>query len=165
MPIAIADEWLKMIQAALKTKAPQTHRELEKAGNLDRFLEETCKQMMESYNKTRTNAFCELKKTKARDDVDNVTRYHRADSRAFRVTINKYLKFSDPIKEISAQGSNKNNRDNYKESETVSTKDITPTDKKELTPEQKYEKMRDAFFRIMNKYLEITHPHLLKKKD
>lgn len=57
----------------------------------------------------------------------------------------------------------KNNKNTAVEAQ--STKDIAPTEKKELTPEEKYQKVRDAFLQIGKKLLEIQYPHLMKKED
>ena len=52
-----------------------------------------------------------------------------------------------------------------KENENQSLKDTTAAEKKELTPEEKYQKVADVVLRAAKRLFEIKYPHLIKKND
>ena len=89
----------KMIEQALKDKAPKTYRQLKSAGKLQDFVKDQDEQMMESYHSGEVEAIMHLPEPK--DYLENLQNQVRAKSRLWEETLATYLEFSDPEEEES----------------------------------------------------------------
>lgn len=209
----VSSYWrLKLIESTLRNKSPKRYKELKKTGQLDQFLNEIDKQIMDVYENKRKYAFLRIKKQQTEDDPQILQKLQQADKKAWTTTLCQFMISSDFESKQTSQNTNeyKNRRKNNlhtsdsrqlnnprsklaevhswfkreilagkyvparppdwqppkenKENETQSTKEITPIDKKELTPEEKFEKVLDACMNAGMKLLKAKYPHLLKKK-
>ncbi len=207
----VSSYWrLKLIESTLKNKSPKRYKELKKTGQLEQFLNEIDKQIMDIYENKRKNAFSKIKKQQTDDDPQILQKLQQADKKAWTNTLyqfmispdfetkeksldtNKYKKKhkidlhtsdSRPLNNLRSQlaewhslivkealaGKHVPQRPpdwqpptNDIEREAESIKNITPTQKKELTPEEQYEKVSNVLTNAFRKFLKIKYPHLLK---
>ncbi|MFP3868776.1 MAG: hypothetical protein ACLFUU_11550 [Desulfobacteraceae bacterium] len=96
MLIPWAEDRIKMIKAALQTKAPKTYRELEKSGELKEFLEEQDNQMMDCFYTAENQALAPII---GRDYTDYLAYMREINMTRWRVwhqVLEAYLEFADP---------------------------------------------------------------------
>jgi len=92
---------MKMIEQALKDKAPKTYQELKQAGKLKQFVEDQEEQMMESYSRAWTEVTTKTAMSKEQNPLKKVQMQTMGESRAWEETLATFLEFSDPKPEAT----------------------------------------------------------------
>ncbi len=88
----------QLVRDALKEKAPRTYRELEKSGDLEKFLDDRADDMWEAYGQDwmRVSGQAAEEGMKAKDWLRAMRDQHAALSRLTEQVLATWLEFSAP---------------------------------------------------------------------
>ncbi len=94
LPFIPQDRW-KMIEAALKEKAPKAYQELKKSGQLQKFIANHDLAMMESYDPMKVSGEA-MDQVPEEEFLQKIQAGYQAISELDQQTLAAWLEFSDP---------------------------------------------------------------------
>lgn len=97
-------ERLKMIEQALKDKAPKTYRQLKAAGELNQFMKERDSDLMQSYTLAESEIITRLSGPKGPKDLqERVRQLNTEQNEAWHESLETWLEFSDETTESTPE--------------------------------------------------------------
>jgi len=105
----VSSYWrLKLIESTLRNKSPKRYKELKKTGQLDQFVNEIDKQIMDIYESKRKYAFSMIKKQQTEDDPQILQKLQQADKKAWTNTLHQFIISADFESKKTSQNTNEN---------------------------------------------------------